>query len=65
MTDLTKPAAEAPGVNEFLGTKPVPRWRRWMKFWLPALILIVLALVTTFNMTVFAWERRMLKRRGL
>ncbi|MDF2231242.1 ABC transporter permease [Albimonas sp. CAU 1670] len=30
-----------------------------------ALILIVLALVTTFNMTVFAWERRMLKRRGL
>lgn len=45
MTDLTKPAAEAPGVDEFLGTKPVPRWRRWMKFWLPALILIVLALI--------------------
>lgn len=30
-----------------------------------ALILIVLTLVTSFNMTVFAWERRMLKRRGL
>lgn len=45
MTDLTKPAAETPKVDEFLGTKPVPRWRRWMKFWLPALILIALALL--------------------
>ena len=44
MTDLTKPAADSPGVDEFLGTKPVPRWRRWMKFWLPALILIVVVL---------------------
>lgn len=45
MIDLTKPAADSPGVDEFLGTKPVPRWRRWMKFWLPALILIALALL--------------------
>ncbi|TAJ35247.1 MAG: ABC transporter permease [Reyranella sp.] len=29
-----------------------------------ALILFVLAIVTTFNMAVFAWERRMLRRRG-
>ncbi len=29
-----------------------------------ALILFVLAIVTTFNMGVFAWERRMLRRRG-
>ena len=44
MIDLSKPT-EASGVDEFLGTKPRPRWRRWMKFWLPALILIVLALI--------------------
>jgi HlyD family secretion protein len=42
--DLAKPT-EASGVDEFLGTKPRPRWRRWMKFWLPALILLALALV--------------------
>ncbi len=29
-----------------------------------ALILFVLGIVTTFNMAVFAWERRMLRRRG-
>jgi HlyD family secretion protein len=35
-----------PSVDEFLGTKPRPRWRRWMKYWLPALIvgLLVLAI---------------------
>ena len=31
-------------IDEFLGTKPKPRWRRTMKFWLPALVLILLAL---------------------
>jgi ABC-type nitrate/sulfonate/bicarbonate transport system permease component len=29
-----------------------------------ALILFVLGIVTVFNMAVFAWERRMLRRRG-
>ncbi len=29
-----------------------------------ALILFVLGIVTLFNMMVFAWERRMLRRRG-
>jgi NitT/TauT family transport system permease protein len=33
-------------------------------FGLGPLPLIVLAIVTTFNMAVFAWERRMLRRRG-
>lgn len=40
----TGAAAEAGNMDEFLGTKPRPRWRRWMKFWLPALILLVLIL---------------------
>ena len=44
MSDTSNPAA-VPGVDEFLGTKPRPRWRRWMKYWLPALILVVLALI--------------------
>lgn len=49
MTDLTKASApvateEAPSVDEFLGTKPRPRWRRWMKYWLPALGLVLLVL---------------------
>jgi HlyD family secretion protein len=38
-------SAGAPGVDEFLGSKPVPRWRRTMKFWLPALILVLLVLI--------------------
>lgn len=33
-----------PSVDEFLGTKPRPRWRRWMKYWLPALIVLLLVL---------------------
>jgi HlyD family secretion protein len=48
LIDLAKPTEASPqasGVDEFLGTKPRPRWRRWMKFWLPALILLVLVLV--------------------
>jgi HlyD family secretion protein len=36
--------AEAPNVDEFLGSKPRPRWRRWMKFWLPGVVLVLLVL---------------------
>ena len=43
MNDTSNPA-EQPSVDEFLGTKPVPRWRRTMKFWLPALGLALLIL---------------------
>ena len=32
-------------IDEFLGEKPRPRWRRWMKFWLPAVIIIALVLL--------------------
>ncbi|MFO6446272.1 efflux RND transporter periplasmic adaptor subunit [Erythrobacter sp. NE805] len=44
MSEASNPA-EAPGVDEFLGTKPVPRWRRWMKYWLPGLLLLVVVLL--------------------
>jgi len=43
VNDTSNPA-EQPSVDEFLGTKPVPRWRRTMKFWLPALGLALLIL---------------------
>jgi HlyD family secretion protein len=36
--------AEEPSVDEFLGTKPVPRWRRWMKYWLPGIGVVLLIL---------------------
>lgn len=39
---MTDTAAEPNEVDEFLGAKPVPRWRRWTKYWLPALLLLVL-----------------------
>lgn len=41
MTDTTV-VGEPGTIDEFLGTKPRPRWRRWMKFWLPALIVVLL-----------------------
>lgn len=34
-------------VDEFLGAETKPRWRRWMKYWLPALILLLLVLFFT------------------
>ena len=39
---MTDTAATAPAqeMDEFLGTKARPRWRRWMKYWLPALIVL-------------------------
>lgn len=43
MNEASNPA-EAPNVDEFLGSKPRPRWRRWMKFWLPGVVLVVLVL---------------------
>jgi HlyD family secretion protein len=41
----TSTSAEQPSVDEFLGSKPRPRWRRWMKYWLPAIGLLLLILL--------------------
>lgn len=46
MSEKSNPAA-VPDVDEFLGTKPTPRWRRSMKYWLPAVVLVVLALIVS------------------
>jgi HlyD family secretion protein len=45
MTDMTvsTDTAEQPqSVNAFLGITERPRWRRWAKYWIPALIVILL-----------------------
>jgi len=43
---MTETATQGPEtVDEFLGTAEKPRWRRWAKFWVPALVLLLLLLV--------------------
>ena len=44
MTDTTEASAPDNNLDEFLGTEQRPRWRRWMKYWLPALAVLVLVL---------------------
>ncbi|WP_250893545.1 efflux RND transporter periplasmic adaptor subunit [Croceibacterium selenioxidans] len=46
MTEMTaNPTAGATmSVDEFLGTTERPRWRRWAKFWIPGVIVLLVAL---------------------
>ena len=47
MTEMTEvPAAgeTAQSVDEFLGASERPRWRRWAKYWVPAVIVVLIAL---------------------
>jgi HlyD family secretion protein len=45
MNDMnTTVAAEPPSVEEFLGVEQRPRWKRWAKFWVPGLVVVLLAL---------------------
>ncbi len=44
----TVPAADqAQNVEAFLGVEKKPRWRRWAKYWVPALIVLLLVLYFT------------------
>ena len=38
---------EPENVEEFLGAKKRPRWRRWAKYWVPALVVLLLVLYFT------------------
>ena len=38
---MTDTATGPQELDEFLGAKPRPRWRRWMKYWLPALLVLL------------------------
>ncbi len=38
------PDGHAQSVNEFLGVTERPRWRRWAKFWIPGLLVILVAI---------------------
>ena len=42
MNDMATEQPET--VEEFLGVEQRPRWRRWMKYWLPALVILLLVL---------------------
>lgn len=35
------PAADTSELDAFLGQKPRPRWRRWARFWVPALLVLL------------------------
>ncbi len=35
-------AESAESIEDFLGEQPRPRWRRWARYWVPALVLIIL-----------------------
>ncbi len=41
--DLPVDDQALPTMEDFLGASPKPRWRRWMKYWLPA-VLVLLAI---------------------
>ena len=47
MSDMTAtvPAGEqAQSVEEFLGVEKKPRWKRWAKYWVPGLIVLLFAM---------------------
>ena len=41
---MTDTATEPQPLDEFLGAAQRPHWRRWMKYWLPALLVILVLL---------------------
>jgi HlyD family secretion protein len=43
MNDISTPPVET--IDEFLGTTERPRWRRWAKYWIPALLVLILVIV--------------------
>jgi HlyD family secretion protein len=45
MNDMA--TAEPETVEEFLGVEQRPRWRRWAKYWVPAVVVVLLALYFT------------------
>ncbi|MEO0062924.1 MAG: Macrolide export protein MacA [Pseudomonadota bacterium] len=44
MTDLPATSADSQSIEEYLGTAPRPLWRRYAKFWIPALIVLLLVI---------------------
>jgi HlyD family secretion protein len=43
MNDVSTQPTET--IDEFLGTTEQPRWRRWAKYWVPALLVLILLIV--------------------
>jgi len=50
MTEMTDTTTAPQGLDDFLGATPTPRWRRWMKYWLSALgVLIIIFGIATWS----------------
>jgi HlyD family secretion protein len=47
MNDVATQPTET--IDEFLGTETKPRWRRWAKYWIPAVIVLALALIVVLS----------------
>src|SRR4051812_15904436 len=47
MNDVATQSTET--IDEFLGTETKPRWRRWAKYWIPAVIVLALALIVILS----------------
>lgn len=43
MNDTSATMSSAQSVDDFLGTSERPRWRRWAKYWVPGLVVLLLA----------------------
>ena len=41
---MSNTTASPESIDEFLGEKPKPRWKRWAKYWIPAVILLAIAI---------------------
>jgi HlyD family secretion protein len=44
MSDMTVDFDQPQSVDEFLGVSEKPRWRRWAKFWIPGVLVAVVAI---------------------
>jgi len=44
MSDMTMAIDQPQSVDEFLGYSEKPRWRRWAKFWIPGVLVALLAI---------------------
>jgi HlyD family secretion protein len=42
MNDVSGTAPDTQSIEDYLGTKPRPRWRRWAKYWIPGLLVVII-----------------------
>jgi HlyD family secretion protein len=45
MTDTAATASPASSIDDFLGEPARPRWKRWARYWIPALLVLIIGLI--------------------